>query len=294
MNRSTLWRVPEPHTGRPGTSTVSERVSCERASALRARAIARRHELLAGQGNAELRALHLGMAELHRAIESRHMAAAGMHADHAARLSVWSGGSAMPRFMTAVASALGVEHVGVSLLLGNREEAVNVGSDAVATAAQEVEFTLGEGPVHDVTTAGAAVAVDETALTARWPRFASAVTELGVRAVAATPLLTRTSCLGVLTVFDPPAEPAASLATVADALVRTALLAPEGADPLDVPLLAGADHHEVVHQAGGMVSEQLGCDVADGLVVLRARAFAADTSLAVIADEVVHRGLRMG
>ena len=240
------------------------------------------------------------MAELHRAIESRHMAAAGMHADHAARLSVWSGGSAMPRFMTAVASALGVEHVGVSLLLGNREEAVNVGSDAVATAAQEVEFTLGEGPVHDVTTAGAAVAVDETALTARWPRFASAVTELGVRAVAATPLLTRTSCLGVLTVFDPPAEPersattlATTLATVADALVYSSLLVPENGDPLDLPLLDGAEDHAIVHQASGMVAEQLGCRADDALIVLRARAFTTDEPLAAVAAEVVHSGLRL-
>ncbi|GAB1511872.1 GAF and ANTAR domain-containing protein [Actinophytocola sp. KF-1] len=288
--------MPEQHTGEPGITTAGQRAARERTRALRAREIARRHELLAAQANPELRALHLDMAEMHRAIERRHMAAARMHAYHAARLSTWSGRSAMPRFMSAVATALGVEHVGVSLVFGNREQAVNVGSDEVAVAAQEAEFTLGEGPVHDVTKAGAAVTVDEAALTSRWPRFASAVTGLGVRAVAAAPLRTSTNCLGVLTVFDPPAEPeraAAALATVADALVYSSLLVPESGDPLDLPLLDGGEDHAVVHQASGMVAEQLGCRADDALIVLRARAFTTDEPLAAIAAEVVHSGLRL-
>ena len=236
------------------------------------------------------------MAEMHRAMERRHMAAARMHAHHAARLATWSGRSAMPRFMTAVASALGVEHAGVSLLLGNRQEAVNVGSDGVATAAQEAEFTLGEGPVHDVTAVGEVVTVGEAALAARWPSFACAVRRLGVRAVAAAPLRTAADCLGVLTVFDPPAvseRSAATLATVADALVYSSLLVPESKDPLDLPLLDGAEDYAIVHQASGMVAEQLGCRADDALIVLRARAFTTDEPLAAIAAEVVHSGLRL-
>lgn len=231
------------------------------------------------------------MAAMHRDIECRHHAAARLHAAHAERLA--AGITPAPPFMAALAAEVGASHVGISLVLGDRTEAVTIASDAIATAVQELEYTLGEGPVHDVAAAGAPVVADEKAFAARWPRFAPAVARFGVRSVAAEPLCTGTGCLGVLTVFDPPAEPAASLATVADALVHTALLAPEGADPLDLPLLAGADHHEVVHQAGGMVAEQLGCEVTDGLAVLRARAFATGTPLAEIANDVVHKGLRM-
>ncbi|MFI7674868.1 ANTAR domain-containing protein [Actinophytocola sp. NPDC049390] len=288
--------MPEPHSGVSYTARASRRASREKDRAQRAAQVAARHEQLAVRASPTLRGLHLDMAEMHRAIERRHLAAAEMNAHHAARLAAWHGTSAEPRFITAVASALGVEHVGVSLLLGNREEAVNVGSDGVATAAQEVEFTLGEGPVHDVAEARAAVAVDETALPSRWPEFASQVAEFGVHAVAAAPLRTATGCLGVLTVFDPPAESARSaamLATVADALVHSSLLAPDSADPLDLPVLVGANHHAVVHQASGIVAEQLGCRAEDALVVLRARAFAMDEPLAAIAAEVVHRGLRL-
>jgi hypothetical protein len=191
---------------------------------------------------------------------------------------------------------LDVQHVGVSLLRRNRSEAVTVGSDAVATAAQDVEFTLGEGPVHDVATSGDPIAVGEAELRARWPRFAYGVARYGVSAVAATPMRVPAGCVGVLTVFDPPAAPersTAMMSTVADALVHSSLLTPESADPLDLQLLVGADHHDVVHQASGMVAEQLGCDVDDALVVLRARAFAVDEPVGAIAADVVHRGLRL-
>jgi len=241
------------------------------------------------------------MAEIHRDIERRHLASAMIHNAHADRVTAWVEGRApAPRFMAAVAATLDASHVGLSLVLGDRTEAVTVASDPVATAAQEAEFTLGEGPVHDVTAAGGPIMADESAFPLRWPQFAPAVARLGVRAVAAAPLRTplraNGGCLGVLTVFDPPAEIVGSvevLSTVADALVDTALLEPESADPLDLPLLAGADHHAVVHQASGIIAAQLGCAPADGLVVLRARAFAAGTPLTTIADEIVHKGLRV-
>lgn len=263
---------------------------------MRAADIAAYHELLAAKADSLLRGLHRDMAEMHRLIARRHMASARMHTYHADRLAAWRGRSAKPVFMTAVASALDVQHVGVSLLRVDRSEALHVGSGPVAEAAQDVEFTIGEGPVHDVALSGAALAADKHELWTRWPQFANGVARYGVNAVAAAPMRTDAECLGVLTVFDPPVEherSAAMMATVADALVHSSLLSPESTDPLDLPLLAGADHHAVVHQASGMVAEQLGCVADDALVVLRARAFTTDRSLDAIAAEVVHSGLRL-
>ena len=236
------------------------------------------------------------MAEMHWSIARRHMASARMHSYHADRLAAWRGKSAKPVFMTAVASALEAQHVGVSLLRGDRSEALHVGSGPVAEAAQDVEFTVGEGPVHDVAMSGIPLAADADELWSRWPRFAGGVARYGVHAVAAAPMHTDDGCLGVLTVFDPPAEQkrsAAMMATVADALVHSSLLSPESADPLDLPLLVGANHHAIVHQASGMIAEQLGCAADDALVVMRARAFVTDSSLDAIAAEVVHSRLRL-
>jgi hypothetical protein len=263
---------------------------------MRATDIAAHHELVAARADPVLRALHLDMAEMHRSIARRHLASARMHTDHADRLAVWRGRSAEPAFMAAVASTLDVQHVGVSLLRDDRSEALHVGSGPVAKAAQDVEFTIGEGPVHDVAMSGAALAAYEHELPSRWPQFANEVARYGVNAVAAAPLSIGAGCLGVLTVFDPPAErerTTAMMATVADALVHSALLSPDSSDPLDLPLLVGADHHAVVYQASGMIAEQLGCAADDALVVLRARAFAMDRTLDAIAAEVVHSGLRL-
>lgn len=267
-----------------------QRATRERGRALRAARFASRHEFLAARAIPELRLLHLDLASMQRDVERRHVLAADLHAAHADRLARRA--DTRSPFMAAVAEAAGAAHVGISLVLGDRTEAVAVASDSLVTAAQELEFSLGEGPVHDVAATGDRVVVDGPALLARWPWFAAAVAGYGVRSVAAEPLRTNTNCFGVLAVFDPPAEPAArSLTTVADALVYGVLLVPEGGDPFDLTVLAGADHHAVVHQASGIVAERLGCGVADGLVVLRARAFATDTTLAAVADEVVHGGL---
>jgi hypothetical protein len=178
------------------------------------------------------------------------------------------------------------------VVLGDRTEAVTVASDPVARAAQDVEFTVGEGPVHDVTAAETLVVVDASTLPRRWPLFAHEVARFGVSAVAAAPLRTNTTCLGALIVFDPPANldrTAYLLCTVADALVHSALLTPDCADPLDLPLLAGADYRDVVHQASGMVAQRRGCTVEDALVLLRASAVVEDKPLAALAAEIVHR-----
>jgi hypothetical protein len=277
------------HPGSNGVERAQERAARERARAVRAAEIAERHELLAVQGSPNLRQLHLDMAAMHRDIERIHHAADGLHSSHAARLTAGT----VPPFIAAVADEIGADHVGISLVRRDRTEAVTVASDTVTTAVHEVERTLGEGPVHDVAERGIPVVADEVSFLRWWPLFAPEVVRLGVHSVAAEPLRTTAGCLGVLTVFDPSAEQAASLPMVADALVHTALLVPESADPLDIPLLAGADDQKIVHQATGMVAVQLGCDVAGGLAILRARAFAADRSLAALADDVVHRGLKV-
>lgn len=195
-----------------------------------------------------MRVLHLKLAGMHRDVECRHLAAASLHTEHAARLAAWAegsaGASATPRFMTAVAAAIGARHVGLSLVLGDRTEAVTVASDPVVTAVQNAEFTLGEEPVHDVTAAEIPVVVDALALPQRWPQFAPEAARFGVCAVAAASLRTDNGCLGALTVFDPPADPdqaTETLCTVADVLVHTVLLDPGSADPLDCVVCISRD-----------------------------------------------------
>ena len=69
-----------------------------------------------------------------------------------------------------------------------------------------------------------------------------------------------------------------------------------GAGPgsLGVELEAGSNLRLVVHQATGMVAEQLGITVTEALITLRAHAFARDRALTDVANDVVTGEFRFG
>ncbi len=261
--------------------------------------MADRHERLAVDGALALRPLHADMAELHRGIEQRHLTTARLHSTHAERLAGWADAAdarvtRAPRFMLVVAETLDARAAGLTLLGPDRTEKAVVASDPVATMAQELEFVVGEGPAHDAATNREVVVASEVAMRDRWVHYSPAVARLGVRSVEAVPMYVRDTCLGVLTVFDPPGHGldarAETLCTVADALVHTELLGTP--DPDGTSLLADGDHRPVVHQAAGMIVEQLGCEVADALAVLRARAFVGSETVGTVARRVLRRELR--
>jgi hypothetical protein len=58
------------------------------------------------------------------------------------------------------------------------------------------------------------------------------------------------------------------------------------------PIDGLSDSRAEVYQATGMISVQLGVSLEEAFVRLRAHAFAADTPLDAIADDVVSRALR--
>jgi GAF domain-containing protein len=262
--------------------------------------VAARHERLAVTGSPKLRALHANLADLHRGIEQRHLTAASLHGMHAERLVRWAAGAGPratrpPRFMATVAETLDARAVGLCLLGSDRTEKAVVASNRVATAAQELEFTFGEGPAHDAATSRGLVLVTADTLPARWAHYSPAVARLGVRAVDAAPMFVNEVCFGVLTVFDPPGAGvdarARTLCRITDALVHTELLGQGEPDLDENSLLAGSDHRAVAHQAAGMITEQLGCSVADALAVLRARAFVENESADLVARRVLGRQL---
>jgi hypothetical protein len=279
---------------------AARRADDERARAVRAAGVAARHERLAVEGAQHLRALHATMAEMHRGIEQRHLTAAALHGAHAERLSRWAAAAGRratrpPRFMAVVAETLDARAAGLSLLGSDRTEKAVVASNPVAAAAQELEFTIGEGPVHDAATNRELVVITEDALPAQWAHYSPAVARLGVRAVDAAPMCVNETCFGVLTVFDPPgagvAARARTLGRVRDALVHTELLGMGAPDPGESSLFADGDHRAVAHQAAGMITEQLGCSPGDALAVLCASAFAGDEPTDVTARRVLRREL---
>lgn len=264
----------------------------ERALAVRSAELAERHErLFAQQG--PLGDLHETMAMLQRRVQLRHLAAAAMHEAFAARAELWMSfgeGSRPLLFMPAVADTTKSDGAVLTMYDTNRIETLIATSGSVARAAQEWEFTFGEGPSYDALTAGTPVFASTGAMTSRWPHYGRAIADLGVRTVAAVPLdISMPASFATLTVFDPWLGGRSAvlplLSTVADALTQSFLLSD---DPAGVrPLFQEADHRPTVFQAAGKVMGARGCGLPDALALMRARAFAVGRPLIDIADDLI-------
>ena len=240
------------------------------------------HERMLAECAESMRRLHGRMAATHRRIEQRQRAAAARHRAHAERLMRKHAPDAVaPELLAVVAGALGARGAALTLLGSTPYEEAAIASNATAAAAQELEFTLGEGPVHDAAASRRLVVADETTMRTRWRQYSLAVTELGVRSVTAAPLCLDRRCFGVLTAFDPPGDTGIVGPTMV--LAGTVLVAGSDAS------LMAADDRRVVHQATGMIAARLGCPVADALTVLRARAFAENEAIGVLARRIVDR-----
>ncbi|NEB05834.1 ANTAR domain-containing protein [Streptomyces sp. SID13726] len=270
------------------------------AAAARARSVresnrAERHELLAQQAGDELlRDVHLRMAEVHRSTASCHLTAAHLQEDYVARLAGWAGRRDAPRppFMAGVAAACGTSSAALTLVGATLDQLAVAASDEPARAAQELEFLLGEGPARDATSQIRPVSASGAALIDRWPGYGPAVAELGISEVAAVPLSLAGTCVGALAVFDPAPGIIGSqgFTEVAEALTTSMILSPH-----DAPVLYGeTDPRDLVHQAAGMLSVQLGCPVPDALELIKAHAFTEGTSAESVATRITQGTLRLG
>ncbi|MET9273533.1 GAF and ANTAR domain-containing protein [Kribbella sp. NPDC003557] len=285
-----------------------ERAAIERDRADRSAAIARRHERLLITDPASMRALHQRMAAVHRRGEERHLTAAKLHEAHIRRLTRWFSADDLdeerPRLISAVAELTGARSAGLTLLDSWRTEASVTGSDEIALAAQDLELTLGEGPMHDSTSTGRPVVATGEALWCRWQHYSPAIAALGVHALAVVPLGPPDRCVGALTVLDPPRPElpgplTGELEELADALTHTMLLtaetvaglAPEASGTADV--LDSPNQRLVLHQAVGMVAAQNDCSVDDASSLIRAWAFAHEEQVTEVARRIVAKRLRL-
>ena len=210
--------------------------------------------------------------------------------------------SVIDRVCVAAVRLLSLSGAGISLMVdGQLRGSAGVSEPGIA-AVQELQLELGEGPCVEAWSGGEPVLEPDLAepRTVRWPSFAQAGVEAGVRAVFAYPLHIGMIRIGVLVLYrDRPggltAEEAARALVLADVASQIVLAVQAGAAPDSVAaLLAGEPAHWAeVHQATGMVSAQLEVPMDEAFVRLRAHAFADRRSLRDVARDVVARRLRL-
>jgi hypothetical protein len=162
----------------------------------------------------------------------------------------------------------------------------------------ELQSAAGEGPGVDAVASGELVLVpDLGAVPAwRWPAFTPAALALGVRAVFAAPVLVGAIGLGALVAQRGAAGPLAGsglsgLLAFAGAAAGPLLAAAGDGGPW-VPGDQPSCYPLEVHQATGMVSDQLGVPLAGALVRLRAYARSHQRALPEVAADVVARRVR--
>jgi hypothetical protein len=194
--------------------------------------------------------------------------------------------------------ALSVTGAGIALVTATGHRGVVCATDAVSSAIEDLQLTLGEGPCIDAAASGAPVLLPDLCdaqdvAIERWPGFMSGVADAGVRAVFAFPLRVGAISVGVMDLYrDRPGDlgapglPAALMAADAAALALL-YLDTDGEGAFADDERSRASYQLQVHQATGMVMAQTGVTIDQAFLLLRAWAFADGRSLADLATDVV-------
>ncbi|MGH9224859.1 MAG: GAF domain protein [Acidimicrobiales bacterium] len=207
-----------------------------------------------------------------------------------------------PQHMCSVAADLLAAGGTGLLVMAQTPQGTAFASNALAATLENLEFAVGVGPGLDAHRLGAPVSESDLSAPAgeRWVGYCEAAVEAGARSVIAFPLRIGAARIGAFTVYNTHAgalddEVNADAVVLAGVLAHAILAAQAG--PASGALAGSLDEDSLfdatVHQAAGMVSVQLGVDVAEALVRLRARAFADGVKLAALAAEVVARHFRL-
>ena len=212
--------------------------------------------------------------------------------------------SVLHRLCVVCTDATALDRAGVSRISKGRHETL-VASDTTAERVEMLQISLAEGPCLEVMASFHPSLEPDLAsprAAGRWPNFARAALDEGIAATFAFPLITGGVAVGALDVYS---KKRGDLAAhqVEDALVL-ADLAALAVDQLDAgSAIDGVDlstepaegwaYPGVVHNATGMVSEQLHIDVHEALLRLRAVAFVTERTVADIAHDVVSGTLRL-
>lgn len=180
----------------------------------------------------------------------------------------------------------------ISLLAGDSMSVV-AATDDLAVQLEDLQEVVGEGPRLDALNQGAVQVADfASGADARWPLMHEHGERLGFTGTAiVVPLRPKDHVIGVLTVHRPDAPSDDDLVTAGFLSVAVGTAALQDPD-----LGMGIDQHADVwasraqiHQATGMIISQVRVRAEDALALLRGQAFANNTSLLHVAQQVVER-----
>lgn len=229
-----------------------------------------------------------------------------MDAERARRIAAqFAPGAGTPTDTSLCATCVEILHVtgaGISIMSGLNSGPVCSSSERVRRL-EDLQFTMGEGPCHDAYTTSTVVAEPDLAngSNSRWPNYTPPALGLGACAVFAFPLHVGGGVVGVLTLYSDRVglltdEQAADVRVLVRILPT---MMSEIQTQAPQPVLVGeltdpAARRAEVHQASGMTAVQLGIDVHDALIRIRAHAFTTGQTVAHVGEEILAHRLRLG
>lgn len=200
------------------------------------------------------------------------------------------------RLCTAYRDLSGATGAAFTIWYGEPHRVTLAATDASAARLEDLQDVIGEGPGHSAWASGGIETgtVPDPDSVARWPVFIEAAEDvLAHVGIHAVPMRPWDRSFGVATLYQLP-DPDADLLlddgqlsflanAVGAALIRDPRAVAEG--EAAGPWASRAE----VHQATGMVVAQLHISPDDALALLRAHAYAHDSTLVAIAASVVKR-----
>ncbi|QWF20206.1 GAF and ANTAR domain-containing protein [Nocardioides sp. LMS-CY] len=230
---------------------------------------------------------------------------------NAAMAAAAPGISAANELCVTCVGLFGIDGAAVSMVYEGASRGTFGASSETGRRLDEYQFTFGEGPCLDAVEAREMVLAPDldSPREQRWPLFADAVLDDGIRGVFAFPVMITSACVGALDLFR--AEPG----PLSPDQISGAMLAAELASKPLLDLVAGAGHPDLdelggagagagagsgdlaevnrieVYQATGMLIAQLDVDAAEALVRLRAHAMATGQTAIEVALAIVQRRL---
>lgn len=209
-----------------------------------------------------------------------------------------SEGMTLATLCVRVLEILPADGCAIVLMSADRGQGLAGASDGTASAGQDLEFTLGQGPGMDAFAEGVTVLVEDLEADGRWPQFSSSASNLGIHSVCALPLEVGSIRLGVLSLFGTrrsglDAEHLSEAHLVAGLVTHLVIgLQSEIASESLSFGLELSDYRAVVHQATGMISAQLSCNPEEALVRLRGFSYSDGRSIEEVSKEVVGGSIR--
>lgn len=196
------------------------------------------------------------------------------------------------RLLKALVVTLDLDGGAMTIGYAGPERTMVCATDEVAERIEELQDVLREGPGFDAFRTGHLVAEDLPEQEVRWPMLLQALSEHhGAVRIFAVPMKLESGVLGVIQLYRLTERQVEFDATGAQFLtnaIGVAILGRfERSESADL-LWSTRDR---INQASGMVVAQLRIPPADALALLRAHAYAQDSTLAEVADAVVNREL---